>query len=147
MTLKKRGISPLIATVLLIGFTVALAAVIMNWGLEFTRDTTENVGEQTNKFRLCVNDLRLEPQIDCANNKILIENNGNVNVKSVRIAIIKPTGTPALIEDGGIPALMQSEYSADLAGATSVKIQATVRTRDNKTEVQCDAQEFESNCP
>ena len=34
----KRGISPLIATVLLIGFTVTLAAVIMTWGGGFTRE-------------------------------------------------------------------------------------------------------------
>ena len=29
--LNKKGISPLIATVLLIGFTVALAAVVITW--------------------------------------------------------------------------------------------------------------------
>ena len=31
--MNKKGISPLIATVLLIGFAVALAAVVMTWGL------------------------------------------------------------------------------------------------------------------
>ena len=33
--MDKRGISPLIATVLIIGFTVALAAVIITWGGRF----------------------------------------------------------------------------------------------------------------
>ena len=30
--MKKRGISPLIATVLIIGFTIVLAAAIFQWG-------------------------------------------------------------------------------------------------------------------
>ena len=30
--MKKRGISPLIATVLIIGFTIVLAALVMQWG-------------------------------------------------------------------------------------------------------------------
>jgi flagellin-like protein len=34
--MNKKGISPLIATVLIIGFTVALAAIIMTWGTTFS---------------------------------------------------------------------------------------------------------------
>ena len=41
MRKNKRGISPLIATVLLIGFTVALAAMVMTWGSGFIKKTTE----------------------------------------------------------------------------------------------------------
>ena len=36
---QKRGISPLIATVLLIAFAVALGAVVMNWGKNYVQDT------------------------------------------------------------------------------------------------------------
>ncbi|MBI2550038.1 hypothetical protein HYV83_02555 [Candidatus Woesearchaeota archaeon] len=42
----KRGVSPLIATVLLIAFAVALGAVVMNWGRSFVQqniDQTEKV--------------------------------------------------------------------------------------------------------
>jgi len=42
----KKGISPLIGVVLLIGFTVALAAMIITWGGGFLRGTQENVGKQ-----------------------------------------------------------------------------------------------------
>ena len=35
--MNKKGISPLIATVLILGFTVALAAIIMTWGTDFTK--------------------------------------------------------------------------------------------------------------
>lgn len=38
--MTKKGISPLIATVLLIGFTIVLAAVVMQWGGGFVRNLT-----------------------------------------------------------------------------------------------------------
>jgi len=44
--MNKKGISPLVATVLIIGFTVALAAVIMVWGQDFITgmvERTENL--------------------------------------------------------------------------------------------------------
>lgn len=44
---KKKGISPLIATVLIIGFTIVLAAVVMNWGGAFVRNLTEEQSKLT----------------------------------------------------------------------------------------------------
>lgn len=38
---NKKGISPLIATVLLIGFTIVLAALVMRWGTELFEGTAE----------------------------------------------------------------------------------------------------------
>ncbi len=40
----KKGISPLIATVLLIGFVVAVAAVVMLWGKGFVKERAEKEG-------------------------------------------------------------------------------------------------------
>ncbi len=45
--MNRRGISPLIATVLIIGFTVALAAVIITWGTRFVQQTQEDVDVST----------------------------------------------------------------------------------------------------
>ena len=44
----KRGVSPLIATVLLIAFAVALGAVVMNWGSNFVKDQTKRAEDTTN---------------------------------------------------------------------------------------------------
>jgi len=41
---NKKGISPLIATVLLIGFTIVLAALVMRWGGTLFRETTQTTG-------------------------------------------------------------------------------------------------------
>lgn len=42
---SKNGVSPLIATILLIAFAVALGSVVMNWGLNL------NLGKSTDKCR------------------------------------------------------------------------------------------------
>lgn len=143
--MTKRGISPLIATVLLIGFTVALAAVIMNWAIGFTKDTTGGVGEQNERFRLCVNELRLEARVDCSSGVLTLSNDGNINIESVLIAVVKP-GAPAPVEGAGIPILQYGTYQLDLAGASRVKVQPSVRSLNNASVVRCDVQEFSVSC-
>lgn len=48
---RKQGVSPLIATVLLIAFTVALGAVVMNWGRSFVQTQT-NEAEKTTQTKI-----------------------------------------------------------------------------------------------
>jgi len=57
--MKKRGISPLIATVLIIGFTVALATIIITWGGGYIQGEQERVSETTS-FALQCTKLRYE---------------------------------------------------------------------------------------
>ena len=42
--MEKKGISPLIATILLIGFTIVLAVIVLQWGTTFFEDTTDKTG-------------------------------------------------------------------------------------------------------
>ena len=42
---SKRALSPLIATVMLIAFAVALGAVVMNWGKGYIEESTISEGE------------------------------------------------------------------------------------------------------
>ena len=54
---SKKGISPLIATVLIIGFTVALAAIIINWGTGFVRQTQVTTEQSANLQITCAQDV------------------------------------------------------------------------------------------
>jgi len=45
MVMNKKAVSPLIATVLLIAFAVALGAIVMNWGESFVRETQQTAEE------------------------------------------------------------------------------------------------------
>lgn len=49
----KKGISPLIATVLIIGFTVSLAAVIMTWGSSFVKNLQEETKLSADRSMAC----------------------------------------------------------------------------------------------
>lgn len=57
---NKRGISPLIATVLIIGFTIVLAALVITWGTNLFKTTVEQT-ETESKFSLaCTTGLKLD---------------------------------------------------------------------------------------
>lgn len=57
---KKRGISPLIATVLLIGFTIVLAALVMRWGSTMFRDVTIETGCESDAIVTCSQSVSIE---------------------------------------------------------------------------------------
>jgi len=56
---SKRGVSPLIATVLLIAFAVALGAVVMNWGRTYVEDTAAFAREKSDTEIKCSSDVKL----------------------------------------------------------------------------------------
>lgn len=57
--INKRGISPLIATVLLIGFVVAAAAVVMIWTRGFVEELQEKEGGQSSARLSCATDVEI----------------------------------------------------------------------------------------
>ena len=50
---SKRGISPLIATVLIIGFTIVLAALVITWGTKLFQGTVEDTESAAKINLLC----------------------------------------------------------------------------------------------
>src|SRR3989344_8249382 len=101
MIMNKRGISPLIATVLIIGFTVALSAVVMTWGTSFVRTTTEQTAESSNLGIVCAN-LNYQisnVEVDCTTKsitKIEVTNSGNTKLENVILRAKLPTETKPL---------------------------------------------------
>ena len=57
---NKKGVSPLIATVLLIAFAVALGAVVMNWGRSYTEQTAQQVKSKSDVDVKCSLDVKLK---------------------------------------------------------------------------------------
>jgi len=96
----KRGVSPLIATVLLIAFTVALGAVVMNWGRSYVEETAAFSREKSTTEIKCSTDVRLEflkirgiNQV-CYNEtttgvlNFTIENTGTLDIYGLQVNII-----------------------------------------------------------
>jgi len=50
---NKKAISPIIATVLLIGFAIALGALVMNWGKSYVEEQITATDEQYKSQQLC----------------------------------------------------------------------------------------------
>lgn len=74
----KKGISPLIATVLLIGLTVTLTGAVMMWGQRFVTENTQREGS------------RAEAQLDCMSIEFTVDksctsgNNLKVTVRNLK---------------------------------------------------------------
>jgi len=84
----KKGISPLIATVLILGFTVALAAIIMVWGQRFTQTMQKQTEETSTTQITCATDVDFKIKDVCksttpAGYKVVIENNGKLKLEKL----------------------------------------------------------------
>ncbi|MFP4112390.1 MAG: archaellin/type IV pilin N-terminal domain-containing protein [Candidatus Woesearchaeota archaeon] len=96
---SKKGISPLIATVLLIAFAVALGAVVMNWGRTYVEDTAANA-EKSSQIKIdCslgvkinVHDIGGDPQIcydeDEEEFVVYLNNKGSKGLEGIKTTII-----------------------------------------------------------
>lgn len=54
---SKKGVSPLIATVLLIAFAVALGAVVMSWGKGYVTDLQDSAKDSSDSSMICTSDV------------------------------------------------------------------------------------------
>ena len=89
---NKRGISPLIATVLVIGFTIALALVIFTWGKTFTQTLTEDTGKKAEQQLGCLqaNLVSFEIKKACysgSNVEFTLENKGDTTLDKVTLRV------------------------------------------------------------
>ncbi len=108
--MKKKAVSPLIATVLLITFAVALGAFIMNWGQIFTRDQISDAELRSTRELECSLDIGLDiykidgdPVLYYSESDeeltFMIRNTGNKDIDSIRVVIIGQNRTDIQVID------------------------------------------------
>lgn len=133
--MNKKGIEPLIATVLLIGFTVALAAVIMTWGGGFVRDMTTNTEQNTQSALRCTQ-LSFEI-ISAKTTGLTIENRGSIDIKSFVFRVYDQndivTAPPAPTGNYYLPTQSIKTY-AFVIPSVSKKIEVLASVPGNKNE-------------
>ena len=91
-----KGISPLIAAVLLIAFTVSIATIVIGWFTTFVRTTTSNVTESTSETMGCsVASISIE-HVYCNSTaetcKIIVKNTGFKDFTTVNALISRNDG-------------------------------------------------------
>lgn len=107
--MDRKGISPLIGTVLLIGFTIGLAMLIFTWGGSFVETTTEETGERA------INQLECSQEV---NNKLEIVNAQFVG--GVLTYSVNNDGTKSLTE------IIARYTVSDVTGSTEVVVDTQV---------------------
>lgn len=90
-----KGISPLIATVLLIAFTVAVAGIISVWLTGFASTTTKTVGGQANIEIICTGGQISLKNLKCVNGYLSgdISNAGTIALGNITLQILYTNGT------------------------------------------------------
>ncbi|MEM5773141.1 MAG: archaellin/type IV pilin N-terminal domain-containing protein [Candidatus Aenigmatarchaeota archaeon] len=90
-----KGISPLIATVLLIALTVAVAGIVGTWLFGFTRTSTQTVQQQANIEIICGNGGISLSDV-CYSNGYLagyMRNTGTITLGNITINILYTNGS------------------------------------------------------
>ena len=125
----KKGVSPLIATVLLIAFAVALGSVVMNWGLNL------NLGKSTDKCNSVEIKIRsFENAEVCLGGfgknsyiNFIIDNTGGGDISGLAVWIIGDKGTRLfdldniIIKKGALFDKRDKEVSYDFSTYGTIK--------------------------
>ena len=88
--MKKKGVSPIIATVLLIGMVVALALIIFVWTKSFTKETITKFEDEN--IELACDKIKFQASYDLATKNISISNIGNVPIYNMRVKMVTAGG-------------------------------------------------------
>jgi len=121
----KRGISPLIATVLIIGFTIILAGAIIQWGGSLFENIRQQSEEKALTKLTCVRDINFDIKQACdLKNSVLItiDNKGEIEIKGLIVRLI---GDEVVVQkiDEGIDAFGARGISARMPiGMTNLKM-------------------------
>jgi len=94
---NKRGISPLIATVLVIGFTIVLAALVITWGTRLFKTTVSETETAAKFSQACSAGLKLEVESkDYTPDSLSVtlrNNNQDQNINKFRVILNYGTGS------------------------------------------------------
>lgn len=89
--LSRRGISPLISAVLIIGFTVALGSVIFLWASSFLEERTEKSLAISEAEVSCTLDVSFSVDSACYDNnnvvRITVSNNKNTDIRTFIVRV------------------------------------------------------------
>jgi|SRR3989344_9455861 len=89
--MDKRGISPLIATVLIIGFTIVIAAIVITFGTNLVKTTTESTAKQAAFGALCTGvefNIKTMLQVD-GSIKVTVQNENAKKLAGIVIVLRK----------------------------------------------------------
>ena len=137
--MNKKGISPLIATVLIIGFVIVLAALVMQWG----GDLFKNVQDETSKtsdFKITCSSKLTGLEVSIKDGKVVVDNKNDQDIAGFKVRSYKVDGT--VNSDDKDEELLAYEINPDLGVGLNgvsevgifpkVDVQGEVKTCENE---------------
>ncbi len=113
--MQKRGISTLIATVLIIGIGVLIATALFVWAMGFSADIQEGATEKNKETMDCAK-TKLNLRYGCLesdNIKLMLENQGQIALEGLNIRVIG--------NSGGYREVLQQKL--EIAGLTQLNVE------------------------
>jgi len=118
----RKGISPLIAEVLLIGFTVTVASIVILWVTGFTRTSTKTISSQAETQLACTYggiDFYGTVTYNSTSQTLFgyLKNTGNVPLGNINFQIVYDNGTidSRFLDVALIPTNITSFYFTDIS--------------------------------
>jgi|SRR3989344_4963824 len=152
--MEKRGISPLIATVLIIGFTIVLAATIFQWGGSLVEKLKGQSEEGLTKIT-CATDVNIDIKQACdmINSVLLtVDNKGNIPVKGLTVRLIGEKTDVQKVENSEIDPFGAKKISAtipfDMRSSRPTKVEVFPRILVDGKEQTCESEikDINSGC-
>lgn len=92
--MKRKGISPLIAAVLLIAFTMAVASIFAQWAPQLMEDAQGDTSEQAQNIQSC-SDRTLDLNVDTSDNSATItQTGGSEGIGNMTVTFYYDTADP-----------------------------------------------------
>ena len=95
--MSKKAISPLIATVLIIGFTIVLAALVMQWGGGLFKSVQDQTSK-TSDFKIICSSKLTGMEVTVKDKFVTIDNKNNQDIKGFMIRGYKLDGTVSIYD-------------------------------------------------
>jgi flagellin-like protein len=85
-SLEKKGISPVVATVLLIAIAIILVLIVFTWAKTWvTEKVTKDLGGGGEVIENFCKDIEISAEIDLTNDKVNVNNKGNIPLYGIEI--------------------------------------------------------------
>ena len=140
---KKRGLSPVIATVLLIAMVVVIGMIVFLWFRGMSQEAIMKFGEN---IELACNKINLEASF--SGNNLVISNLGNIPISGMKVKIYDSEGNYESkvlsgfkqLDKGGVS---ESELSVDGGTKLFLTPVLTGETKSGTKEYTCNNIEYE----
>jgi len=135
--MNKRGITPLIATVLLIGLTVIIALIVYVFVTNLAEEQIEETGNEADISLLCTREVNLETEFCGVDQSLTItlKNRGEINLSDLNIFIDSSTTTESFPSEGELISYVKKSFTIplemDISDITRITIVPVITSGGN----------------